>query len=110
MVYNTAPNELKLVCEASRNLLDNLSSRIKDYKLAKIREIRIEEGAQLPYPPRRAVYGIEREIYKRLDEGVKILHSVDAGVKKIDRKLDKLDKLDMLDEINKTLQNIANKL
>jgi len=105
-VYNTAVDELKLLCEADQNTLKELSSLIKDYRLAEIRDINIREGLELPFPPFRAVLGIEQEIYNRLDEGVKILYSIKDDTKR----LDKLDKLDKLDEITQTLKDISNKL
>ena len=107
IVYNTAVDELKLLCEADKDTLTELSSQIKEYILGEISDLKIQEGLELPYPPYRAVLGIEQEIYNRLDEGVKMLHSINDGVNKVDKKLDKLDKLD---EISQTLREISSKL
>ena len=112
IVYNTAIDELKLLCEADQNTLNELFSQIKEYRLAEIKDLRIHEGIELPYPPFRAVLGIEHEIYNRLDEGVKILYSIKADTQllqsiKADTK--KLDKLDKLDEITQTLKDISSK-
>lgn len=97
IVYNTAVDELKLLCEADKDTLTELSAQIKEYRLGEIRDLRIEEGLELPYPPYRAVLGIEQEIYNRLDEGVKILHSIKEDTTK-------------LDEISQTLREISSKL
>jgi len=48
IVYNTEEGDLKLLCEASRETLEDLASRIKDYKFVEISDIRIEEGIELP--------------------------------------------------------------
>ena len=103
IVYNTDEGDLKLLCEASKDKLVEFTSMIKDYRFAEISDIRIEEGIELPSRPFRAVLGIEEEIYDRLDEGVRLLGTMNS-------KLDKLDKLDTLDEMNKTLKEISKKL
>ncbi len=100
IVYNTAIDELKLLCEADQKTLNELSSQIREYRLAEIEDIRIREGVELPYPPFRAVLGIEHEIYSRLDEGVKVLHSIKDDTRKLDK----------LDEMTQTLKEISKKL
>jgi acylphosphatase len=76
IVYNTTIDEMKVLCKTDKKTLKALSSQIKEYRLAEIKELRIDEGVDLPYPPFRAVRGIEREIYNRLDDGVKMLYSI----------------------------------
>jgi len=115
--YNTSMDELKLLCETDQETLNKLSDQIREYRLAEITDLSIQEGVQLPYPPYRAVIGIEQEIYNRLDEGVKILLSIKGdtrllqSIKEDTKKLDKLDKLDeKLGNIGKTLREISDKL
>lgn len=120
IVYNTEEGDLKLLCEASRETLEDLASRIKDYKFVEISDIRIEEGIELPSRSFRAVLGLEEDIFDRLDEGVRLLRTMNVKLDKLDKlddmnsklgKLDtKLDKLDKLDEISGTLKKISNKL
>ncbi len=97
IAYNSATEELKLLCEAERDTIETLVSWIREYRLGEIRDLKVAEGVQLPYPPFRAVSGIEEEIYGRLDEGVKLLNAMNS-------------KLDKLDEIAGTLKEISNKL
>lgn len=97
IVYNTDEGNLKLLCEANKEKVEELTSLIKDYKLAEITDIRIEEGIELPSRPFRAVLGVEEEIYDRLDEGVRLLRNMNS-------------KLDKLDEIGATLKEISGKL
>lgn len=122
IVYHTTSDELKLLCEADEETIKKLASGIRDYRLAEIRDLSVDKGLQLPYTTVRGVVGIEEEIYNRLDEGVKILHSIKEDTRKLDKldKLDeidsttkridkKLDKLDKLDEISDTLRKISEK-
>jgi acylphosphatase len=59
VVYNTAVDELKLLCEADHDTVTKLSAQIKEYRLGEIRELEIKEGLELPFPPIRGVLGIE---------------------------------------------------
>lgn len=98
-VYNTGADELKLLCEADKETLAKLSAEIREYRLGEIRDLKIVEGVELPYPPFPAVLGIEQEIYNRLDEGVKVLYSIKDDTKKLDKVVDKLE------EISQTLRD-----
>ncbi len=117
IVYNAPINEIKLLCETDPKTLKELSSHIKRYKIAEIKDVRIDEGVELPYPPFRAVTEIEQEIFTRLDEGVKILHSIKSDTQRLDEGVKILysiksdtQKLDKLDEITETLKEISGKL
>ncbi len=134
IAYNSAPEELKILCEAERDAVENLTSLIREYRLGEINDLKIEEGVQLPYPPVRAVIGIEEEIYGRMDEGVRLLNSIDTKLDNTNDKLGKLDSMDAklgkldsmdaklgkldsmdaklgkLDEIASTLKDISNNL
>lgn len=109
IVYNTGADELKLLCEADKETLTKLSAEIREYRLGEIRDLKIAEGVELPYPPFRAVLGIEQEIYNRLDEGVKVLYSIKDdtkilySIKDDTKKLDKV--VDNLEEISQTLRD-----
>lgn len=138
IVYNTAADELKLLCEADQDTVVKLSAQIREYRLGEIRDLEIKEGLELPFPPYRAVLGIEQEIYNRLDDGVKILYlikedtkilgsikedtkKVDESIKilgsikedttKLNKKLNKLDDMDeKLGDVSETLREISKKL
>ncbi len=80
--YNVA-DELRLICEADEETLTRLSRRIKDYKLGRVRSVKVAEGVQVPYPGLRGVTDIEHEISNRLDEGVRVLHSIKDDTKNL---------------------------
>lgn len=110
IIYNTGIEELKLLCKTDPKTLKELFSYIKQYKIAEIRDMSIDGDVELPYPPFRAVLGIEHEIFTRLDDGVKILHSIKSDTQKLD-KLDKLDGMDgKLDGMNGNLDRITQQL
>ena len=68
--YNIGIDEVRILCEAERKKLEELSQLLRKYEFADISELDIEEGIILPDVYNRSAYGTEKEIFTRLDEGV----------------------------------------
>lgn len=81
--YNIGTGEVRILCKAERETLEELSNLLRRYEFADISELDIEEGAILPDVYYRSVYDTEKEIFTRLDEGVRVLHDIKDDTKKI---------------------------
>jgi acylphosphatase len=77
--YNVGEDQMKIVCEAEEDMVDRLCQLLKEYKLAEITEVKIEEGIQLPYSG-RVVTALEQELLTRIDSGVRILESMNQKI------------------------------
>lgn len=76
IIYNISTDEAKVLCEGDARAVRKFYSLIQQYRLAEIRDAKLEEGVQLPYPIYRAVAGLEQELYSRLDQGVRLLEGI----------------------------------
>ena len=80
MIYNVDEDQVKIICEAEEAEVDRLCQLLKEYKLAEIREVKIEEGIQLPYPATRGMTALEQELFSRIDSGVRILENMNESM------------------------------
>ncbi len=103
MIYNVGEDQMKIICEAEVDELDRLCHLLKEYKLAEIRDVKIEEGIQLSYPPAVAVTALEQELLTRIDSGVRILEDMNESVKLLKNMNEKID---LLENMNENIRNI----
>ena len=83
IIYNVGEDQVKIICEAEEATVDRLCQLLKEYKLAEITEVKIEEGIQLPYSVGRVVTALEQEIFTRIDSGIKILENMNESIRSI---------------------------
>jgi len=81
IIYNVGEDQMKILCEAEEAEVDRLCQLLKEYKLAEITEVKIEEGIQLPYPVGRVVTALEQELFARIDSGIRMLENMNESIK-----------------------------
>jgi len=98
MIYNAGEDQMKIVCEAEVAEVDRLCQLLKEYKLAEITEVKIEEGTQLSYPPTIVATALEQELLTRIDSGVRILESMNESMKTLESMNEKIGLLENMNE------------
>jgi len=98
IIYNVGEDQMKIVCEAEEAEVDRLCQLLKEYKMAEITEIKIEERTQFPSPVGRVVTAIEQELLARIDSGVRILEDMNESVKLLENMNEKISLLENMNE------------
>lgn len=98
MIYNAGEDQMKILCEAEEAEVDRLCQLLKEYKLAEITELKIEEGVHLPYPPAIVVTALEQELLTRIDSGVRILENMNESMKILESMNEKIGILESMNE------------
>jgi len=106
MTYNVGENEVRILCKAEEAEVNRLCQLLKGYSLAEITEARIERGLQLPDPLRRAITGLEQELFTRLDSGIKILKNMNESVKLLENMNQSVKLLENMNEKIGLLENM----
>lgn len=106
MIYNVGEDQVKIICEADGAEVDKLCQLLKEYKLAEIREVKAEEGIQLPYPATRGMTVLEQELFSRIDSGVRILENMNESVKLLENMNQSVKLLENMNEKIGLLENM----
>ncbi|MFH1774536.1 MAG: acylphosphatase [Methanobacteriota archaeon] len=81
-VYNERDGSVKVVCEGEEKTIKNFLNDLKN--ISPEVSISIEDRISFPKPFGRVIVNLDREIFERLDEGVKILGEIRDSVKILD--------------------------
>jgi len=81
-VYNEKDGSVKIVCEGEEKAIKNFLDELK--KVSPEISITIEDKIAFPKPFGRVIVNLDREIFERLDVGVKILGEIRDNVKVLD--------------------------
>jgi len=76
MSYNIGIEEVRVFCQADLETVKELAKLLRKYEFAEITQLDLKEGILLPDVHYRSIFGTEKEIFGRLDEGVKILYGI----------------------------------
>ena len=98
ITYNVGEDQMKIICEAEEDAVDRLCQLLKEYKLAEITEVTIEEGIEFPHSVGRATTALEQELFERIDSGVRILESMNESVKILENMNEKIGLLENMNE------------
>ena len=91
ITYNVGEDQMKIICEAEEDTVDRLGELLKEYKLAEITEVKIEEGIQFPYSVGRLVTALEQELFTRIDSGVRVLESMNEKISILENMNESMD-------------------
>jgi acylphosphatase len=98
ITYNAGEDQMVIICEAEEDAVDRLCQLLKEYKLAEITEVKIEEGIQFPHSVGRATTALEQELFTRIDSGVRILEDMNESVKLLENMNEKIGLLENMNE------------
>jgi acylphosphatase len=98
ITYNVGEDQMTIMCEAEADTVDRLYQLLKEYKMAEIIEVKIEEGIQLPYAVGRMVTGLEQELLTRIDSGVRILENMNEKIGLLENMNEKIGLLENMNE------------
>ena len=99
--YNIGTEEVRVLCKANMETAKELIKLLRKYEFAEISQLDLKEGILLPDVYYRSIFGTEKEIFGRLDEGVKVLHEIKSDTGKIG---------ETNKEVLKVLKGISDKL
>jgi acylphosphatase len=89
-VYNDiAEGNVKFVCEGEVREIDEVVKGIS--KFVGVEKVSIQEKVILPRPVGRVVIGVERDIFERLNLGVRHLASIDGRLASIEERIVSMD-------------------